>query len=60
MYKKEDEWRTTLRLPEGLYQRLFAYTQAEKLRRGPRAGVSMNTVIIELLEEHLPQEARGR
>ena len=54
MYKKDDEWRTTLRLPEKLYQRLFAYTQAEKLKRGPRAGVSMNTIVVELLDEYLP------
>jgi len=55
MDKKEYGWRVTLRLPEELYQRLFAYTQAEKLRRGPRAGVSMNTIIMELLDEHLPK-----
>jgi predicted DNA-binding protein len=54
MYKKDDEWRTTLRLPEELYQRLFAHTQAEKLKRGPRAGVSMNTIIVEMLEKQLP------
>jgi hypothetical protein len=51
-------WRATLRLPEELYQRLFAYTQAEKMRRGPRAGVSMNTMIIELLDEHLPKQSQ--
>jgi predicted DNA-binding protein len=56
MNKKDGEWRTTLRLPEELYQRLFAYTQAEKLRRGPRSGVSMNTMVIELLDKYLPHQ----